>query len=353
MKQIWNIIKYTIIFCANLLMLFFLHAYFNLVILIIMVILPVVSLIVARYVVGCLEVSFSGAKENMHIEDPFVLRVVLGNPTIFPILNVNVKLHTSNDFMELCGDHILNIPAYARRENAVAYPLKSDYLGLLKMEAVSLQVTDWLGFFAFQKKTEARKELVLLPFSTLQLEPDLAAVSGGMTELEESRKKGHDFSEVQDVREYQPGDKLQNIHWKLSAKKDMLMVKERVSMSSSQLVVLIELYQNETMILNRILTAAYGIADFLIQNQIPFVLRWWSIREQDMKLQYVDNKAELDVWMESVYYESFYRQADLGYMMMQRLVNEDTKFVVVGSAESANGNVLLQYGGDVEGYLCN
>lgn len=47
----------------------------------------------------------------------------------------------------------------------------------------------------------------------------MTAVSQGMNEAEESRKKGHDFSEVVDVREYQPGDKLQNIHWKLSAKK--------------------------------------------------------------------------------------------------------------------------------------
>ena len=353
MKQIWNIIKYLIIFCANLLMLFFLHAYFNLIILIIMLLLPVFSVIIARFVLRRMDISFAGARENMRIEDPFVLKVVLGNPTIFPILNVNVKLHTSNDFFELSGDHILNIPAYALKENDIVYPLKSEYLGVLKIEAADLQVTDWMGFFVFHKKVEAKKELVILPFATLQMEPDLTAVSGGMTELEESRKKGHDFSEVQDVREYQPGDKLQNIHWKLSAKKDMLMVKERVSMSSSQLIVLIELYQNEAMILNRILTAAYGISDFLIQNQIPFVLRWWSVRDQDMKLQYVDNRTELDAWMESIYYERFYKQADLGYMTMQRLVAEDTRFVVVGSVGTGSGNVLLQYGGDVEGYLCN
>lgn len=353
MKQIWNIIKYLIIFCANLLMLFFLHAYFNLIIFIIMLLLPVISIAVAKFVLSSLELSFSGAKENMHIEDPFVLKVVLNNPTIFPVLNVNVKMDTSNEFLELSGSHILNIPSYAKTANTITYPLKSEYLGVLKIEANEVQVTDWLGFFVFRKKIAVRKELVLLPFSTIEIEPDLTAVSGGMTELEESRKKGHDFSEMQDVREYQPGDKLQNIHWKLSAKKDMLMVKERVSMSSSQLVVLIELYQNEAMILNRILTAAYGVADFLIQNQIPFVLRWWSVRDQDMKLQYVDNKAELNAWIESIYYERYYTQADLGCMMMQRLVNEDTRFVVIGSQATGSGNVLLQYGGDVEGYICN
>lgn len=353
MKQIWNIIKYIIIFCTNLLMLFFLHAYFNLMIAVIMCLLPVFSGIAAKYVLKHLTVHFSGARENMHIAEPFMLKVVLNNPTVFPMLNVNVILRTSNDFLELADDHILNIPAYAFKENVVIYPLMSEYLGVLKLEAAELQVTDWLGFFVFRRRIEAKKELVLLPFSSLQIEPDLTAVSGGMTELEESRKKGHDFSDVQDVRQYQPGDKLQSIHWKLSAKKDDLMVKERVSLSSSQLVVLVELYQNEAMILNRILTAAYGVADFLIQNQVAFVLRWWSVRDQDMKLQYADNRTELDEWLESIYYERFYSQEDLGCMTLQRLVNEDTRFLVVGSARAGSGNVLLQYGGDVEGYLCN
>ncbi len=353
MRQVWNIIKYMIIFCANLLMLFFLHGYFNLIIMIIMIIMPIASILTARLMLSRLHVSFAGAKENIHIEDPFVLKVVLDNPAWIPMLNVNLKLHVKNAFFRLEGEHVLNIPAYAGQRNEISYPLSSEYLGVLSIEAEQMQVLDWLGFVCWKRDISEKKEIVLLPFGSLEVEPDMAAVNNGMTELEESRKKGHDFSDVQDVREYRPGDKLQNIHWKLSAKKDALMVKERVSLSSSQLIVLVELFQNETMILNRILIAAYGMAHFLLQNQIPFTLQWWSTREEDMKRMPVDNQQDLDAWIESIYYEAYYETAELGCMMMRRLVQEDTRFMVIGSSGMTGGDVLLQYGGDVEGYICN
>lgn len=352
MRQLWNIIRYLIIYCLNLLMLFFLHGYFNLIILILLFLMPVISILSAKYALHRISVSFAGARENMHIQDPFFLKIVLDNPTVIPLVNVNIKLCTKNPFFALEGEHILNVPAYARQKNEIKYPLQNEYLGVLTMEVREIQVMDWLGFVKLHKKMKEKKEIVLLPFESFAVEPDLTALSNGMTELEESKKKGNDFSEVQDVREYQPGDKLQNIHWKLSAKKDALMVKERVSLSSSQLIVLVELFQDETMILNRILTAAYGMAHFLIKQQIPFSLRWWSDRDQDMKTMYVNHVAELDQWMETIYYESFYDDAKMGCMMLRPLLQEDTRFVVIGSADCNSGDVLLQYGGDVEGYIC-
>lgn len=353
MRQVWNIVKYLIIFCSNLLMLFFLHGYFNLVIMIIMIIMPIASILTARLMLHRLRVSFAGAKENMHIREPFVVKVVLDNPAWIPVLNVNVKLQVKNAFFRLEGEHMLNIPAYAGQRNEISYPLSSEYLGILSIEAKQLQVLDCLGFVCWKRDIAEKKEIVLLPLGAIEVEPDMAAVSNGMTELEESRKKGHDFSDVQDVREYRPGDKLQNIHWKLSAKKDMLMVKERVSLSSSQLIVLVELFQNETMILNRILIAAYSVAHYLLQNQIPFTLQWWSAAEQDMKRMPVDNPQDLDVWIEGIYYEAYYETAGLGYLMMRRLAAADTRFMVIGSSGMTGGSVLFQYGGDVEGYICS
>ena len=40
------------------------------------------------------------------------------------------------------------------------------------------------------------------------------------------RDRGYDPSELFDVREFQNGDRLQSVHWKLSARTDELMVKE-------------------------------------------------------------------------------------------------------------------------------
>ncbi len=352
MRQAWNIIKYLMVYIINLLMLAFLHGYFNLMIAVLLLVMPLVSISVAAYALRRMSVHFSGARENMHIDSPFFIQVVLDNPTLIPLINVNLKLSVENQFFKLNGVHTLNIPAYARQDNAIIYPLQSDYLGILTIEVKELQVTDWLGFVTLHKKMQGKKEIVLLPSDCLTIEPELSALQNGMTEVEESKNKGTDFSEVQDVREYRPGDKLQNIHWKLSAKKDEWMVKERVSLSSSQLIVFVELFQDESMILNRILTAAYGMGLFLIEQRIPFSFHWWSVKDGDMKTMYIDTVPELEHWMEIVYYENFYDDAGMGYMMLKRLLQEDTKFLVIGCAASLDGDVLLQYGSDVKGCIC-
>lgn len=351
MKRTWNIMKYLIIFGANLLMLFFLHAYFNLIILIFMLILPAVSVIAAKYATERLEVSFSGVKEDIGIENPFLIRIVVDNPAWFPLLNVNIKLQVGNLFMQQSDIHVLNVPAYAKKKQETQYMLKSDYIGILQVEVQQIQVMDWLGFAMFHKVCTAKRELVLLPEDCLQVEPDMTAVSVGMTEVEESRQKGNDFSEVQDVREYQPGDKLQNIHWKLSAKKDILMVKDRVSMSSSRLVVVVELYQDETMILNRIVTAAYGVAKTLLDSQIPYEIRWWSVRMQDMKCCVIENVNMLRSWIEELYYEEPYVQMDYARTVMQGTAQEVTRYMVVGCANADAGDIAFVYGDDVAGYI--
>ena len=51
----------------------------------------------------------------------------------------------------------------------------------------------------------------------------------GEAESYDDFQPGTDVSQIFDVREYRPGDRLQRIHWKLSAKSDGLLVRETVS----------------------------------------------------------------------------------------------------------------------------
>lgn len=48
----------------------------------------------------------------------------------------------------------------------------------------------------------------------------------GEAEVFEQDRPGQDPSEIFDIREYQPGDKMSSIHWKTTAKMDQLMIKE-------------------------------------------------------------------------------------------------------------------------------
>ena len=54
-------------------------------------------------------------------------------------------------------------------------------------------------------------------------------------------EKGNDVSEVFDLKEYEPGDDIRHMHWKLSAKTGQMLMKEGTRYSSYETVVLVDI----------------------------------------------------------------------------------------------------------------
>lgn len=351
MQYIWHIVKYILVFVVNLLILLFVHSYFNFVIMILMLVLPVVSVACAFVVSGSLSVSFGGAEDNCGVDEPFLVSVILDNRSILPNMNVELELAFANELFHTKGSHRLCIPAYAHSSDVVDYQLAQSFVGVLNVSADRMYVTDWMGFVRIKRRCDASKDYVIYPRSNARMEPDTTALSQGMTEAEETRKRGFDFSEVVDVREYQPGDKLQNIHWKLSVKKDILMVKDRESMSSTKLMVLVELFDDESHVLNDIIKAAYGIGEFLIDSQIPTTYYYWSMNEGDIVSMNIDGRDDLSEWLERVYYELAYSDYGYGLNMMQKSLDSDRKLLVITRGSGLNGETAFVYG-QAEGYIC-
>ena len=91
-----------------------------------------------------------------------------------------------------------------------------------------IRIYDLTGLFYFTKKGVAEEHALILP------EPSaIPVVLGervrnffGDADTFDDLRPGYDPSETFDVRQFRNGDRLQKVHWKLSAKSDELMVKE-------------------------------------------------------------------------------------------------------------------------------
>lgn len=351
MKYVWHIVRYVIVFIINLLILLFVHSYFNLVIMIIMLVFPVVSMVCAVITSRHLTVAFGGCSTSLTVDEPFLISVILDNKSYIPNMNVDIVITMSNDLFKTRGTHTLCIPAYSHNSDVVDYQIGQSLTGVLKVMADAVYVTDWMGVIRLKSKCHAVGEYVVYPSGNVQIEPEMSALAQGMTESEENRKKGYDFSEVVDVREYQPGDRLQNIHWKLSAKNDMLMVKDRESMSSSNLIVVVELVNDETNILNDILKAAYGLGVYLLKEQIPYTYCIWSDKIQDAVAMPVDSMDDLRNWMELIFYENAYEDEGHGMDMISRVMGADKRILVITKSSEFHGEKVFDYGSRVEGYI--
>lgn len=351
MKYAWHVVKYVIVFIVNLLILLFVHSYFNFVVMVLMIIMPVVSICCAIVTSRRLVIRFGGGDNELVADEPFLVSIILDNKSILPNMNVNVRLTIQNELFGVSGKHELCIPAYAHRSNIIDYQITQSFVGATEISTDGIRITDWMGFVRISIPCSVSREFKVFPAGQTVVETDMTAMASGMNEAEESNKKGYDFSEVVDVREYQPGDKLQNIHWKLSAKKGQLMVKERESMSSSHMLILVELYDDSTHVLNDVLKASYGVAVKLLEQQISFSICYWSTVKADIVHMYIDDMDSLRQWMEMVFYEKTYDDEIYGFSMLEKNIDPDKKVIVITTAADMAGGEVFTYGQRVKGYI--
>ena len=330
MIKILHILGYLILFLCNLVVLAFFHSYMNFIFAFAMLILPVIFGMMAKYLAANLRIDVEVPESIIPKGTEFLVSIKIHNATWVNSLNAFLTIELSNTFLQEGNSHKLNIPIQRNGETMLSYPLISAYCGIVELHIDFIEVLDLFGFTKWKKPVGLRREIVILPDENKYEIQDVNSFINGMSEVEESNQKGSDFSEVHEIREYIPGDKMQNIHWKLSVKKDELMVKERVTLTSNQLLVLVELFNDENMALDFIMDTCYGCSLFFIQNGIPFTLYWWSVKEQDMKVYPIEHKDTLHEVIETLFYESSYQEEDLGKNSFEILYPMNDSYLRIG-----------------------
>ncbi len=90
-----------------------------------------------------------------------------------------------------------------------------------------IYIFDYLRLFFYSKKKKGYVRIVVLPSNDNTSEAASAINSSGIDEVKYSDvKPGDDPTEIYNFHEYVPGDKIRQIHWKLSTKIGKTMVKE-------------------------------------------------------------------------------------------------------------------------------
>ena len=101
-------------------------------------------------------------------------------------------------------------------------PLETDHCGAYSYKLGKLKVYDILGFFHFSTNLNKDIELLVKPAPAMPgYMPDMYGFKA-----KNLRKSKKPHSEIYDIRDYQLGDSVKTIHWKMSAKKEKLLVKE-------------------------------------------------------------------------------------------------------------------------------
>ena len=288
--------------------------------LIMVILLPAVSYLVCRYAFRELSLTADASTAYAQSGDQVMLSLHLHNPTFFPLPDCHIAYTLTSAFYPCDDLWLANCPSYARQDFSFSLPLEIKRCGCYQLRTQTLEAYDFLHFFHFRKNIPTLTEICVYP-QEKETEPFEPTDYGeGFDEFEETNARGNTSSNVTDIREYIPGDRLQKIHWKLSAKIDKLMVKENEHTSSNQFTILVELFLPDSAsdTLEESIKNGYGLARSLIAYGQPFFLCFYSDWAAEFSKTLIQNREQLDLAFSECFYFSPYREEDLGLSVYQR-----------------------------------
>ena len=195
------------------------------VLLLLMIILVPASVFVTLMCAERLEPdAVSDRAGDVAVTQPVNLTIKLTNPTIVPLLNCRLDFSLGNSLLGSFENEVV-MPAEARRTKEVRIPIETSMPGMVRVVFSSLSVTDFLHFCTFTYPYEKIIELPVMP-AERQLPPLRFTKVSIPSDEAVSTGDGDLTTDIKEVREYRNGDRLRDIHWKISARKDEIMVKE-------------------------------------------------------------------------------------------------------------------------------
>lgn len=168
--------------------------------------------------------------------------IKLKNNSRFPVADCRVEVHYRY-FMDQKRERLRFRKEMDAKETVQKELLiQPEYCGKLEVSIKKIRVSDFLGLWSFSRRDKKKTELVILP--KLSQIPVVVSEKTRMfpidSEVHDRYHSGDDVSEVFDMRKYRPGDRLQRVHWKMSARENELIVKEYSRPEGAAVVLFIE-----------------------------------------------------------------------------------------------------------------
>ena len=313
-RQIRNITGYCLVMLLLFMALFFYRQAFLVVLFLLMILLPAVSIALCRYSFGKCRVGLMFSAPEAEKNLATTLAISFENPSHIPLLHMECPLSLNSVYYEKREPITYILPVAAGGNQSFSMPVSFQYCGLFEAKITTVKAYDYLHFVSFSKQVDAHAQIYILPDSRVEISCHPSFYVEGFDEYETSSQTGNASSNVTDVREYRPGDRLQKIHWKLSAKIDKLMVKENEAAALHQFYVLLELYQSieHREFLDQAIEYSYGVTRELLDHREPIIFGFYSDIRGEFRSFPIRCEEDYIQAVKEAYYEQPYTTPDLG-----------------------------------------
>lgn len=286
------------------------------------------------------------------------ITVSVSNRSPFSISAIILKFDIFNTFLKVNHKCEFSLSCDPFCNKDFVYKLTSDHVGNLDIKIKKAYICDYFHMFRIPIKLNVRETVTFIP------EPDAIDIAvrpnnfaEGESNIFSKHKPGDDPSEVFDVREYVGGDKINRMHWKLSAKTDLLMIKDYSLPISQSVLLLFDTYIGDNAhdapyLIDDAVKALFDISYDMIQKSIYHKICFYDNTKADFTLVDVTTEDDLytamgrllSVGMCNEYHDVFVSDA------LRKKFVSNIVLVTAGLSTDAQNSVVNN---DSQGILCS
>jgi len=157
---------------------------------------------------------------------------------IFPNVCLSLRMDNEQGFLPEVWEHHFMLGPWERKE--LAFPVRFSHIGLYHLKVEKIRFYGFLGILRLIRRPRWREPVCVMPkrFPMSGFEPDTSHPKLAVDFTSPGRIAEEEYT---DVREYEPGDSMKSIHWKLSAHTGVYMTRKMDSDAASGVTIYMDL----------------------------------------------------------------------------------------------------------------
>lgn len=224
--------------------------------------------------------------------------LTIKNNTIFPFSNSHIKIEYKNKLSGITNYMNISVPIHPLTEEKLNFYLSSDYCGILNIKIQSVKIYDFIKLFSCKIKLNINTDMYILPnidFNNISYISK--TFNDDENEIYSKIKSGDDPSEIFELKNYIPGDKINRIHWNLSFIRNKFITKYFSQPINSSVIVILDLMKMDSIYsIDTAIELFYDISIHMLKNEITFEVCYYNPQIQE--IEYI-NISDIDDLIES------------------------------------------------------
>lgn len=253
-------------------------------------VLTIVLNLLLAHVRKRIKVTFLESQYSSCRKEKLPVIIKAENMSSVPVPNCIISIAYTSKLKSKTETFKINTPIFPKNAQYLTINISSIHYGTVNLKIKEIKIIDMLKIF--RRKIKASQTDIMLTECNITITPDFIKLNNPVCDYSDmgleadnysKHKKGDDPSEIFDIHEYNEGDKISRIHWKLTAKQDKIMVKDYSLPITNSILICVDLYfgqdDRSDEFLNQydtVIETAAALSMHLCEIECPHMVLWFD-----------------------------------------------------------------------------